>query len=188
MKTFNKTIGKMFKHNIGRFVANVLIVLFSIALIGGLGVLPYSFVDSFLVTYKEGNCPDIINDIILNFEAHYQQKYSGLQWMKVTLSNRSILYKTAFYSIFVPYLNIISTIGLSIYEIIFLNTNKQRINDLFKPIRDEVEKFKKESILNFEKSKNKFFSKLNDIQDISEKEIKFLNDNKFRNKFNKFIN
>ncbi len=60
MKTFNKTIGKMFKHNIGRFVANVLIVLFSIALIGGLGVLPYSFVDSFLVTYKEGNCPDII--------------------------------------------------------------------------------------------------------------------------------
>ena len=102
-------------------------------------------------------------------------------------NNRSILYKTAFILTIVPYLNCISTIGLLIYTIYFI-TNKQKINDLFKPIRDEVEKFKKESILKFEKNKNNFISKLNEIQGVSEKEIKFLNDNKFQDKFNKFIN
>lgn len=60
MKSFSKTIFRMFKSNKGRFIANFLIVLLSIALSSGLACLPTMYTDSYLQNYEEKNTPDII--------------------------------------------------------------------------------------------------------------------------------
>ncbi|MBO6286422.1 MAG: hypothetical protein J6O18_08945, partial [Bacilli bacterium] len=61
MKTsFGKTIIRSYLHNKGRFLANFLTVLFSVAITGGLGALPETFADSFAEQYVTGNAPDLI--------------------------------------------------------------------------------------------------------------------------------
>lgn len=58
--SFGKTIIRSYLHNKGRFLANFLTVLFSVAITGGLGALPETFADSFAEQYVTGNAPDLI--------------------------------------------------------------------------------------------------------------------------------
>lgn len=60
MKTFRKTIWRMLLKNKGRFIANVLIVMISLAITAGLAALPDVFAESFLLNYSLGNTPDIV--------------------------------------------------------------------------------------------------------------------------------
>ena len=107
----------------------------------------------------------------MNFELKYQNNYSGLKLAYIGFNN-SILHNIMF-------------ILISIYEL--FKSNKLKINDLFKPIRDDVGNFKKESISQFENYKNNFISKLENLQEFSEKEIKFLINNTFIEKYKGFI-
>ena len=58
MSSFSKTIFRMFLSNKGRFIANFLIVLLSVAITSGLGSLPKAYEDSFSSNYE--NVPDLI--------------------------------------------------------------------------------------------------------------------------------
>ncbi len=60
VKTFAKTIYRMFLSNKGRFIANVLIVLISIAISAGLANLPSMYQESFSRNYSSGKAADII--------------------------------------------------------------------------------------------------------------------------------
>ena len=60
VKTFHKTIRRMFKNNLARFFANFMIVLISVAISSGLACLPNSYQDSFAENYSDGNAPDLI--------------------------------------------------------------------------------------------------------------------------------
>lgn len=60
VKTFHKTVHRMFKSNIGRFIANFLIVLISIAISAGLASLPTMYQKSYVENYTTGNVSDII--------------------------------------------------------------------------------------------------------------------------------
>lgn len=59
-KAFLKTILRMFKANMGRFIANVLICLISIALSGGLLALTSVYEESYSKQYYSGNVSDVI--------------------------------------------------------------------------------------------------------------------------------
>lgn len=59
MKVFSKTIGKMFKHNLGRFFANLAIVLLSVTISSGLAALSPTYTDSYSKNYTENNVCDI---------------------------------------------------------------------------------------------------------------------------------
>lgn len=58
MKAFTKTVFRMFFANKGRFLANFLIVLLSVAITSGLGALTGSYAKSFATTYEKA--PDLI--------------------------------------------------------------------------------------------------------------------------------
>lgn len=60
VKTFHKTIRRMFKNNLARFFANFMIVLISVAISSGLACLPISYQDSFAENYSDGNAPDLV--------------------------------------------------------------------------------------------------------------------------------
>jgi putative ABC transport system permease protein len=60
VKAFHKTIYRMFKSNIGRFVANFLIVLISIAISAGLANIPSMYTENFSKNYSSGKAADII--------------------------------------------------------------------------------------------------------------------------------
>ena len=59
-KNFRKTIFKTIFHNRTKFLVNALIVLVSVTITAGLGILSNSFKPSFLENYKNGNAPDLI--------------------------------------------------------------------------------------------------------------------------------
>ena len=134
----------------------------------------------------EGKLPKVVDDIILNFEAKFQNYYSGLRLSLLSFYNKNTLYYFSLFLLgFVPLLNILTAISFGIYE--RFKSNELKINDLFKPIRDDVGNFKKESISQFENYKNNFISKLENLQEFSEKEIKFLINNTFIEKYKGFI-
>ncbi len=61
MKAFNKTLWRMFAKNKGRLIGNSLIVLISLALSGGLAVMPDLYEDAYIKNnYLGSNVPDII--------------------------------------------------------------------------------------------------------------------------------
>lgn len=59
MKVFNKTIRRMFKHNLGRFFANLAIVLLSVTISSGLAALSPTYTNSYSKNYSENNVCDI---------------------------------------------------------------------------------------------------------------------------------
>ena len=157
----------------------------------------------------EGNFPKIINEIILNFQYQNSNMLYGVNVFCKSLMLYATLYETlnTLSNLGHVYLNsviigsgefvIIGSGGIAlialgitgvcmwIYE--YFKSNKSKINDLFKPIRNEVKKYKKDIFLKFEKNKNNFISKLDEFQEFSEKEIKYLNENKFQTNFKSFI-
>lgn len=61
MKAFTKTLWRMFAKNKGRLIGNSLIVLISLALSGGLAVMPDLYQDAYIQNnYVDTNVPDII--------------------------------------------------------------------------------------------------------------------------------
>jgi putative ABC transport system permease protein len=60
VKAFHKTVYRMFRSNVGRFVANFLIVLISIGISAGLANLPTMYQESYARNYSEGNVSDVI--------------------------------------------------------------------------------------------------------------------------------
>ncbi len=60
VKAFHKTVYRMFKHNFSRLLANIFIVLISIAISAGLASLPKIYNNSFGANYTSFQAPDII--------------------------------------------------------------------------------------------------------------------------------
>ncbi len=60
VKSFHKTVYRMFRSNVGRFIANFLIVLISIGISAGLANLPAMYQKSYVSNYENGNVSDVI--------------------------------------------------------------------------------------------------------------------------------
>ena len=82
-------------------------------------------------------------------------------------------------------LTALPVVGIIIYE--RNKSNKEKIGDYFEEIKKNMNKIKKEYIKRIEEKKNYFISKLENTNNISEKEIEFLKNNDFKEKFEKFL-
>ena len=67
-------------------------------------------------------------------------------------------------------------------------SNESKIKDFFNQIRHNIENIKNKCILNFKEEKDIFLDDLNRLNDISEREIIYLNNNQFQDNFINFIN
>lgn len=60
VKTFIKTIGRMFQENLGRFFANLLICFFALAISAGLNAMLSDYQESYQKNYDQGKASDIV--------------------------------------------------------------------------------------------------------------------------------
>ena len=122
-------------------------------------------------------CSNIIEDknykiisgiLLLNFEEDYKDKF--FQNSSSPLFNNFTSKKIL--KIYIGTIFFFVSIPILFYE--KYKSNAKKISDIFNEIKELFEKMKKKIIFEYEKQRNNFLNKLNDIEQITSKEIDFL--------------
>ena len=127
---------------------------------------------------EEGNFKIISGIVLLNFGEKYFGRLNLSQSLiqSIVYSFPLFLFGHFFFFAIIPY---------DLYQ--RLKSNEKKVSDIFNEIKEVIKDIKNKISLEFEKQEYYFISNIDDIEQITEEEIKFLKKTNFSNNFNKLI-